>query len=159
MVFRSCFVGLALVSIAAFIGCKSESSSGGGKRQFLSMGTAPPGGAFPVVGGAIAEVLNANKGSIDWKVQIKGTKGSQENIRLLDQGTLELALSNAAISHFAARGEASWDEVYDIRAIATMAPNVAMFIVRADSGIQSITDLKDKRVITGPAGAGFQDVH
>ncbi|MEL6108961.1 MAG: TAXI family TRAP transporter solute-binding subunit [Planctomycetota bacterium] len=156
MVSRSCFVGLALVLIAAFTGCKSETSSGGGTRQFLSMGTAPPGGAFPVVGGAIAEVLNANKGSIDWKVQIKGTKGSQENIRLLQQETLELALSNAAISHFAARGEASWDEAYDIRAIATMAPNVAMFVVRADSGIESIADLKDRRVITGPAGAGFQ---
>jgi TRAP transporter TAXI family solute receptor len=124
--------------------------------QFLSMGTAPVGGAFPVVGGAIAEVLNAHKGPIDWKVQAKGTKGSQENIRRLQQGELELALSNAAISYFAARGEGTWKQEYDVRAIATLAPNVALFIARADSGIQSIADLKGKRVITGPAGAGFQ---
>lgn len=120
------------------------------------MGTAPVGGAFPVVGGAIAEVLNAHKDVVDWKVQAKGTKGSQENIRRLQQDELELALSNAAISYFAVRGEAGWDQEYDISAIATLAPNVALFIARADSGITSIADLKGKRVITGPAGAGFQ---
>ncbi|NND99782.1 MAG: TAXI family TRAP transporter solute-binding subunit [Pirellulaceae bacterium] len=153
----------ALIVAPVFVGCKKNSSStsdgsGGdsGKRQFLSMGTAPVGGAFPVVGGAIAEVLNAHKGTIDWKVQAKGTKGSQENIRRLQQGELELALSNAAISYFSVRGEAGWEKKYDTRAIATMAPNVALFIARSDSGIQTIADLKGKRVITGPAGAGFQ---
>lgn len=153
------FLLAASIAFAALQGCsKSDSSSSdnGSERRFLSMGTAPVGGTFPVVGGAIAEVLNEHKGDIDWKAQTKGTKGSQENIRRLQQNELELALSNAAISYFAARGEASWDKPYDIRAIATLAPNVALFITRADSGIQSIADLKDKRVITGPAGAGFR---
>ncbi len=154
-----------LVSLTTVIGCKPSggggASGGGGgavagQRQFLSMGTAPVGGAFPVVGGAIAEVLNAHKGEIDWKVQAKGTKGSQENIRRLQQDELELALSNAAITYFAVRGEGSWDKKYDMRTIATLAPNVALFIARSDSGIQSIADLKGKRVITGPSGAGFQ---
>ena len=65
-------------------------------------------------------------------------------------------MSNAAISYFAARGEGGWDAKYDIRAIATMAPNVALFITKANAGIQTIADLKGKRVITGPAGAGFK---
>ena len=159
-------IPLFLLAVVACLGCNSGSSSSGtsddpagaatGKRQFLSIGTAPVGGAFPVVGGAIAEVLNVHKDAIDWKVQAKGTKGSQENIRRLQQAELELALSNAAISYFAARGEAAWKQEYDIRAVATLAPNIALFIARADSGIQSLGDLKGKRVITGPAGAGFQ---
>lgn len=156
---------LTIASLVAFcicIGCSKGTSSSDPtadvttQRQFLSMGTAPVGGAFPVVGGAIAEVLNAHKDTIDWKVQAKGTKGSQENIRRLQQNELELALSNASISYFAARGEGTWTQKYDLRAIANLAPNVALFIARADSGIQSISDLKGKRVITGPAGAGFQ---
>ena len=151
-----------MIVAAAVMGCsKQDSSTDNGnaplaKKQFISMGTAPVGGAFPVVGGAIAEVMNEHKEAFDWKVQAKGTKGSQENIRRLQQGELELALSNAAISYFATRGEGTWTKKYDIRAIATMAPNVALFIARADSGIESIADLKGKRVITGPAGAGFQ---
>jgi hypothetical protein len=150
---------------SSMLGCNSDSGGkaggtggggGGGRRQLLSMGTAPVGGAFPVVGGAIAEVLNDHKGSIDWKVQAKGTKGSQENIRRLDSGDLQLALSNAAITYFSVRGEAGWEKAYDMKAVATLAPNVALFITRADSGIGSIADLKGKRVVVGPAGAGFK---
>ena len=126
MILRSRSVCLALVLLVAVAGCKSESSSK--KKQFLDMGTAPVGGAFNVVGQSIAEVLNAHTGTIDWKVQAKGTKGSQENIRRLQQGEYTLALSNAAISYFAVRGEGVWTEKYDTRAIATMAPNVAFFI-------------------------------
>lgn len=146
-----------LVLALTLAGCGGGGgTSEGGGRKFLSMGTAPVGGTFPVVGGAIAEVLNAHKGPIDWKVQAKGTKGSQENIRRLQQGELELALSNSAITYFAVRGEAGWEQPYNMRSIVTLAPNVALFITRADSGIQKIADLKGKRVIIGPSGAGFE---
>lgn len=156
-----CLAVFAILSLPLTTGCKKktgdgDAGNGSGKRKFLSLGTAPVGGVFPIVGGAIAEVLNDHKGDNKWKVQAKGTKGSQENIRRLQKGELELAMSNAAISYFSARGESGWDKEYDTRAIATLAPNVALFICRADSGIKSIADLKGKRVITGPAGAGFQ---
>lgn len=149
-------VACLLSATVLFAGCSRNPDGEGGGRNFLSMGTAPVGGAFPVVGGAIAEVLNEHKGSNEWKVQAKGTKGSQENIRRLAQGELELALSNAAITYFAVRGEAGWEREYPMRAIATLAPNVAMFITREDSGIQTIADLKGKRVVIGPSGAGFE---
>ena len=156
------FLAPFVIVLAVSVGCTSSSDSNGsaggnkGKKQFLSMGTAPPGGAFAPVGNALAEVLNAHKGEYDWKVSGKGTKGSQENIRRLQKGELQLGLSNAAISYFAVRGEGTWEEKCDVRAIATMAPNVALFIARADSGVQTIADLKGKTVIVGPAGAGFQ---
>jgi TRAP transporter TAXI family solute receptor len=38
----------------------------------------------------------------------------------------------------------------------TLAPNVALFITKADSGIKTFADLKGKRVVIGPAGAGFE---
>lgn len=150
---------LALVSSTFLLtGCPSGSDdgSGSGRQQFVSLGTAPVGGAFYVVGGAIAEVLNDHKGENNWKVQAKGTKGSQENIRRLDQGELEAALSNAAITYFAVRGESGWEKPYEMRAIATMAPNVALFITKETSGIRTIADLKGKNVSIGPSGAGFE---
>jgi uncharacterized protein len=155
-----------LVAVGYFAGCNGGGTSDPGTNDptgpapggtaFLSMGTSPIGGTFPIVGDAIAQTLNTHKGENNWKVQAKGTKGSQENIRGLDKGTLQLALSNSAISYFAFRGESSWEQKYDIRAIVTMAPNVAMFVAKADSGIKSIADLKGKRVVIGPAGAGFE---
>ncbi len=38
----------------------------------------------------------------------------------------------------------------------TLAPNIALFVTPASSGIKSIFDLKGRRVVVGPAGAGFE---
>jgi len=72
--------------------------------RFLSMGTAPPGGAFFVVGGAVAEVLNES-GPAGWQVTAEATKGTLENIRRLARGEIDLAVANSAITYFAVRGE------------------------------------------------------
>ena len=125
------------------------------RRQFLSLGTAPPGGAFFPVGGAIAAAMNESAEE-SWTVTAEATKGSQENIRRLATGEIDLALANSAISYFAARGEAGWDKIYPIRTVMTLAPNVALFITRADSDVKQLADLKGRRVVIGPAGAGFE---
>lgn len=125
-------------------------------RVFLSTGTAPPGGAFFVVGSALAEVVNEFGSSYGYNVTAEATSGSQENIRRLASGELDFALSNAAITYFAVRGESGWDRSYPVRAVMTLAPNVALFIARADDNISALDELRDKRVTVGPAGAGFE---
>ncbi len=126
------------------------------KRQFLSVGTAPPGGAFFVVGSAIAQVVSENPGDRRWIVSAEATKGTQENIRRMSKGELEFALANAAISYFAVRGEGAWKRKHAIHTVMTLAPNVALFITPKRSGVKNIVDLKGKRVVVGPAGAGFE---
>ena len=147
---------VSLPLFALFLACGDAGEGGAGSPQFLSMGTAPVGGAFPVVGGAIAEVLNENRGENEWRVQPRGTKGSQENIRRLVRGELQLAMSNSAISYFAVLGESGWEQSYDIRAVVTLAPNIATFITKADSGVMSMSDLAGRRAMVGVAGAGFE---
>jgi uncharacterized protein len=129
---------------------------GGGGRGFMSVGTAPPGGAFFVVGGALTEVLNEVGGDRGWRFTAEATSGSQENIRRLTQGELDFALSNAAITYFAVRGAEGWDQAYPVKTVMTLAPNVAMFIAPRGSGVTRIEDLRGKRVVIGPAGAGFE---
>jgi TRAP transporter TAXI family solute receptor len=126
------------------------------QRQLLSMGTAPPGGAFFVVGSALAEALNETGGEFGYSVTAEATSGSQENIRRLASGELDLALSNAAITYFAVRGTEGWDRAYSVRSVMTLAPNVALFVTQASSGIAAIGDLRGRRVTVGPAGAGFE---
>ncbi len=148
---------LLTLGCAFFGGCSPDSSPGGpGGKRFLSVGTAPPGGAFFVVGGAIAEVLNAHAQGGNWVVTAEATMGTQENIRRLANDELDLAVANAAISYFAVRGGRDWETPQAIRSVMTLAPNVAFFITPANSGIEKITDLKGKRVVIGPPGAGFE---
>jgi TRAP transporter TAXI family solute receptor len=120
------------------------------------MGTAPPGGAFFVVGSALAEVLNEFGAGFGWNATAEATSGSQENIRRLGSGELDFALSNAAITYFAVRGSEGWDRAYPVSSVMTLAPNVALFVTQASSGIDSIDDLRGRRVSVGPAGAGFE---
>jgi TRAP transporter TAXI family solute receptor len=65
-------------------------------------------------------------------------------------------MSNSAISYYAVNGKGSWDKKYKIRAVVTLAPNVGLFITKADQGISTLADLKGKRVAIGPSGAGFE---
>ena len=151
------WIALCLSSFLALAGCGGGGETGEEakpERRFLSVGTAPPGGAFFPVGGAIAEVLNAH--GEGWQVTAEATKGSQENIRRLAKGELDLALANSAITYFAARGESGWDRPYPMRTVMTLAPNVALFVTPAGSGIRTPSDIKGKRVVVGPAGAGFE---
>ena len=153
-------VSLVVCALAASCGGDGEGDGEAGdsapSRVFLSLGTAPPGGAFFVIGSALAEVLNEFGTRFGWITTAEATSGSQENIRRLDSGELDFAMSNAAITYFAARGGEGWDQAYQVRAVMTLAPNVALFISRAGSGVETIDDLRGKRVGVGPAGAGFE---
>ena len=141
--------------VAPFVALIVAGCGGGGDDatpRFLSLGTAPPGGAFFVVGGALAEVL----GESGLRVTAEATKGSGENIRRLASGELDLAISNAAVTYFAARGEDGWGRSYPVQAVMTLAPNVATFVAPRRHQIERIQDLAGKRVVVGVAGAGFE---
>ncbi len=125
------------------------------KRQFVTIGTAPPGGAFFMVGNAIANVVGSKLQGQNLVVSAESTRGTQENIRRLAAGEIDFGMANAAISYFAARGEGTWKHPHDIRAVATMAPNVGVFIAPRRAGIRTVSELAGKRVVLGPAGAGF----
>ena len=150
---------LCLALTAALLAACGSSEPGEestAKRQFISIGTAPVVGGFYVMGGALAEVLNTNAGPIEWQVTAEATKGSQENIRRLASDEIEIAIANAAITYHAVRGLASWKKPYEMAAIMTLAPNIAQFITKAGTGIETLRDLKGKRVAVGPAGAGLE---
>lgn len=145
-------VTVSLLAGVVLFGCNRSGSS----RAFISVGTAPVGGAFYQVGAAVAEVVNQHSDDLNWRVSAEATGGSMENIRLLSQGKLQFAMANASISYFAVRGQGDWHQPHEIRSVMTLFPNVAMFVTTADSGIESVADLKGRRVFLGPEGAGFE---
>ena len=154
---RALCLGFWMATVALGSACGGPPPGGTGpERVFLSLGTAPPGGAFFVVGSALAEVLNENGDDQGWSTTAEATSGSQENIRRLVSGELDFALSNSAITYFGVRGTEGWDRAYPMRTVMTLAPNVALFITPASSEVRALADLKGKRVVVGPAGAGFE---
>src|SRR5712672_752386 len=82
-----------LVYAAILLLAGSAAAQDGGKtisKTTISLGTATPGGGFPLYGNAFAEIMNAADASLS--IEPRNTKGSNENIPLLEAGTLDIEL-------------------------------------------------------------------
>ena len=115
------------------------------------LGTATPGGGFPVYGDAVAATVNEIDPSLSVKTQ--NTKGSTENVPLLEAGKLDLGLVQGEVAYEALSGVGR--PPADLRIVAAMYSTPGMFVVRADSPARTIADLKGKPVAFGAAGSGL----
>jgi uncharacterized protein len=113
----------------------------------LILGTATPGGGFPLFGDAFAEMVNAQEPKI--RVEPRNTKGSTENVPLLDAGKLDIALVAGEIASAALAKPGT-----PLRIVAAMYSSPGMFIVRADSPHRTISDLRGKPVVLGTQASG-----
>ncbi|OKO82492.1 TAXI family TRAP transporter solute-binding subunit [Bradyrhizobium sp. AS23.2] len=117
----------------------------------ISLGTATPGGGFPLYGNAFAEVMNAADPQAT--IAPRNTKGSNENIPLLEKGELDLALvaGEPAYEAFAGIGRAP----VRLKILTAIYSNPGMFVVRADSPYKTIRDLVGQPVAFGAKGSGL----
>ncbi len=117
----------------------------------ISLGTATPGGGFPVYGNAFAEVMNAADPALS--IEPRNTKGSSENIPLLETGQLDIALVAGEPSYEAFMGIAR--RKTNLKILTAMYSSPGMFVVRADSPYRTIRDLVGKPVAFGAKGSGL----
>ena len=77
----------------------SAFAAGPSGKTIVSLGTATPGGGFPVYGDAVTATINEIDASL--AVRPQNTKGSAENVPLLEEGKLDIALvqGEAALVH------------------------------------------------------------
>ena len=117
----------------------------------IILGTATPGGGFPVYGDAVAVTLNEADPSLG--VQTQNTKGSTENVPLLEAGKLDLGLVQGEVAYEALTGVGR--PPANLRIIAAMYSTPGMFVVRGDSPARTIADLRGKPVAFGARGSGL----
>ena len=121
------------------------------ERMVVTLGTATPGGGFPLYGEALAATINEADDSLDIKTQ--HTRGSTENVPLLEAGRLDLALVQGEVIHEALTGIGRAPA--DLRIVTAMYSTPGMFVVRADSRYRTIGDLKGAPVVFGARGSGL----
>jgi TRAP transporter TAXI family solute receptor len=138
----------ALAALGVFMTANSASAT---DRTRVILGTATPGGGFPVYGDAVRDTVNEIDGSL--AVETRNTKGSTENVPMLEAGTLDVALVQGEVAYEALEGVTG--PPARARILAAMYPTPGMFVVRADSPVRKIEDLKGKPVAFGAAGSGL----
>jgi hypothetical protein len=117
----------------------------------IRLGTATPGGGFPVYGAAFVDAVQGVDPGLD--IEQVNTKGSTENVPMLEESRLDIALVQGEVVHEALSGIGR--PPTDLRVVTAMYATAGMFVVRADLAYRSINDLKGKPIAWGARGSGL----
>ena len=144
---------LCVVAVMAVVaGCGEQSI----EKKYLNIATGGTAGTYYPIGGAIAEILNKSIPGMNASAQSTGA--SVSNINMLYSGDVDLAIVQNDITYYAAHGTEMFadKDVKNIRGIATLYPETCQFVTLDKSGINSVADLRGKRVAVGASGSGAE---
>ncbi|MFI2347928.1 TAXI family TRAP transporter solute-binding subunit [Streptomyces sp. NPDC019443] len=148
-------VTLSATATACGGGKQTENTAAsGGKGGRLTIATGPTTGVYYQIGGGLAELISDNLDG--YRATATTTGASVQNIQGLGAGTYDIAFSLLDTADDAVEGKESFSSPQEIEALTRLYPNYTQVLVRTDSGIESLEDMKGKRVSTGAPGSGTE---
>jgi uncharacterized protein len=123
------------------------------QQKTMSIGTGGTGGVYYPLGGAVANVLSKSLPNVQATAEVTG--GSIDNLKLIGAGKSELGFTMADAALDALNGEDKFKSgKLPLQALLVVYPNRMHVVTVEGTGINSMADLKGKRVSTGsPGGA------
>lgn len=118
----------------------------------LALGTATQGGGFQLFGQNLAEVINSVDPTL--RVEAIATRGSGQNLNLLENREIDVGLVEGNAAHQALGGIGRAPA--DLRILGVMYPNAGTFVVRADSPYHTLDDLRGQPVAFGTRSSGLR---
>jgi TRAP transporter TAXI family solute receptor len=131
-----------------------QGDTGGMEQTYeLSIGTAGMGGAYYPMGQAVATVVSNHVDNVSMVPAVTG--GSVANNRLVANHEQDIGITNANLAYFAVNGTNQYEGTkLQISAIMAIHPSLLHIYTLAGSPINSLRDIKGKRVAAGTAGGG-----
>ncbi len=160
--------------VASFVGLLSLVLLGAGTpalaqdTKVIRIGAGPTGGTDFPFGGLVANAISNPPGSRDCDrggncgvpglIAVAQTSADvADNLKAVSRGDLEMGLAQADIAAWATQGTAAYGDqepLANLRLLARLYPENVHLIVRKDSPIKEIADLKGKKVAMGPENSG-----
>ena len=143
-----------VAALLAGCGGGGSSTTPAAKPTQMIMATGGTAGTYYPFGGAIAQIFNSKAPNVN--VTAQATGASVENIRLLEKKEAELAIVQSDMMDYAYNGKETFKDqkLTKFAGLAILYPEIIHIIVRSDSGINSIADMKGKKVSVGAPGSG-----
>jgi TRAP transporter TAXI family solute receptor len=109
---------------------------------------------YYTLGGGLAQLISNNT---SLKASAAETGASVQNIQQLVAGDYDIAFALADSAADAVNGKAAFDgKPQEIAALGRIYSNYTQVVVRADSGIDSVADMKGKSISTGSPKSGTE---
>ena len=152
---RSFVRGAAATFVALFVAFAAPALAQQGQR--ISITTGGTGGVYYPLGGGMANILSKNVPGLQATAEVTG--GSVDNLKLLGAGKSEVAFTMVDAASDAAQGVDKFkDGKVAARTLMILYPNKMHVVTTEGTGINTMADLKGKRVSTGAAGSGVEVV-
>ena len=158
-------LGVVLIfGVALLAGCGGEEKQAAAPQQpakasttFVTIGTGGITGVYYPTGGAIAKIVNQKKDQYHIRCTVESTGGSVFNVNAIMAGDLQFGVVQSDRQYQAIKGLAEWEDKgpqADLRAVFSIHPESVTLVAAVDAGINTIQDLKGKRVNIGNPGSG-----
>jgi TRAP transporter TAXI family solute receptor len=150
---------ILLAVMFVFTSCGKDEEEAGAKTSFVTIGTGGITGVYYPTGGAIARIVNKKRDEYGIRATVESTGGSVFNVNAVMAGDLEFGVVQSDRQYQAIKGIANWKDKgpqEDLRAVFSIHPENVDLIVAVDSNINSIKDLKGKRINLGNIGSGYR---
>ncbi|QIK42521.1 TAXI family TRAP transporter solute-binding subunit [Pontivivens nitratireducens] len=140
----------------AFAFCSIAALSGAATAQELSIATGGTGGTYYPYGSGFAQVIERHIEGTSVTVEV--TAASVENLALLTRGETDIIIAAADAVKNAVEGLDAFEgrRVDNIAALGALYANVVQIAVLEESGIQSLDDLRNKRLSVGAPGSATE---
>jgi len=129
------------------------------ETTFVTIGTGGITGVYYPTGGAIAKIVNQKRKEYGIRCTVESTGGSVFNINAILAGDLEFGVAQSDRQYQAVKGLEDWKDKgpqKDLRAVFSIHAETVDLIAAVDANINSLADLKGKRVNIGNLGSGFR---
>lgn len=124
-------------------------------KAILSIGTGGAGGVYYPLGGGMANILT--KHVPGWQVTAEVTGASVDNMKLINTGKTDVGFTMADTAWEAYLGVDKFkDNKVPVRTLLVLYPNRTHVVTVEGTGINTMADLKGKRVSVGSPGSGTE---
>jgi len=125
-------------------------------QEFLTIGSGGTTGVYFPVATGIAKLIN--DADIGVRANARSTGGSAANIAGMGSGEFQMGLAQNDVASYAYNGIVvpafQGKAVKNFRSIGILYPEVIHVVARSDAKVNTIKDLKGKRVVIGDVGSG-----
>lgn len=127
------------------------------ETRFVTIGSGDISGVYYPTGLIIAKMINNKRQDYGVRATVESTPGSVFNVNAIAAGYIEFGLVQSDKQYQAVMGLAEWSQKgpqNDLRAVFSIHHESVNLVAAVDAGIESLSDLKRKRVNLGHPRAG-----